>query len=246
MPATKICTSPQITTLCYQKCSCPDAEMKTVTVSLPGQPAQVLNSFYCGRCHTHDSTILPLDERNSNGAIQITADFRAKADLARYVFLFANATVQFQKEDFVYEYTSGKDMTTVAEIILRNAMEEIAELWDIRISARDDSVFDLRHSLDSASSNNSLHSTDSNNVRNNNSSTASISSIKDAQTAQHTILAIQDLLHHANFTLRISDPAGFSRICPPNKMLKDLDPDNLAAFNTDNVTHKWTCGHTKY
>ncbi|ELQ76691.1 C4-type Zn-finger protein [Trachipleistophora hominis] len=220
------CNSPKQVEIQCTQCNNP-AFLKTMRVDTPGQCAQILSTYTCPTCNIQDNAILPYEDKNSRGGIKITCKFTNKDDLKRYVCVFQNTILQFKKDDFIYEYSSSMDVTTVAEIVLRNAIDEIAQMWNIKKKTFG-SVFDLRQELSNSSASLS-HS----------GSVTSLESIQDVDNAKYAIEMLQDMVSNSGFVMELCDPSGFSRVAPVNKMLGECTLDDLNTFNDEKVKHEW-------
>lgn len=202
------------------------ATLKTMYVDIPGQSSQVLSTYSCQTCNIQDNAILPYENKNNKGGILISCQFTDRDDLKRYICLFQNTIVKFKKGDFIYEYSTIVDITTVTEIILRNAIDEIAEMWNIDFKG---SVYDLKQSISTSTA--SASSFDS--VR-------SLESIQDVECARFAVEVLSEMASTGCFEMELSDPSGFSRIAPINKMLSECVFNDLDTFNDAKVKHRWT------
>ncbi|ELA46394.1 hypothetical protein VCUG_02116 [Vavraia culicis subsp. floridensis] len=220
------CNKPEQIEIQCTQCNNP-AFLKIMRVDTPGQSAQILSTYTCSTCNIQDNTILPYEDKNAKGGIKIICKFTNKDDLKRYVCVFQNAVLKFQKDEFVYEYSSSTDVTTVAEIVLRNAIDEIAEMWNVKRKSTG-SVFDLKQELSASNSSMSLSG-----------SVTSLESIQDVDSAKYAIEMLQDMVSNSGFEMELCDPSGFSRVAPVNKMLGECVFDDLDTFNDEKVRHEW-------
>lgn len=217
------CNSPKAIEIQCTSCN-KQATLKTMRIDTPGQSSQVLSTYSCRTCNIQDNSILPYEDVNVKGAIKIHCNFTDKEDLKRYVCVFQQAVVTFKKDDFVYEYSTSFDVTTVAEILLRNAIEEIAQMWDIK---RHGSVYDLKQELSTSSLSLS-------------GSINSLESIQDVESAKVAVDILQDMVSNAGFEMDLYDKSGFSRVSLRSKMLSESFFNDLATFNDNKVKHEWT------
>lgn len=267
-----VCSKPRVV-----KMSCPTcksfAKLTTMTVSIPKQQNQVINTFECGLCDIKDVILLPYLDMDQKGGVRIDCHFSMKplpektvekhhesdkdgsnkqtahfcltdydlrksnapvnpqlADLGRYILLSPNTKIIFEKEDFTYTYICGKDSYTNLELVIRNIMEEIKNLYGIKLS--DQTVYNPKDDESIRSS----ESLTENSLINQQSPTLSFS--EDKNSALDAILTFDRFLHEPNFKMCVLDDSGFSRVFPLNHNI-EKDEEFFILDKDVDVVHTW-------
>ncbi|KRH92577.1 C4-type Zn-finger protein [Pseudoloma neurophilia] len=153
-------------------------------------------------------------------------------DLSRYILLAPRAQIIFEKEDFTYTYISGKDLYTCLELLIRNIMDEIKNVYDLKLSDKtlynpkdDESII----SEVTPTENESLEAP---------RPLASITTLEEKQNAMSAIFAFDAFLRELDFKMTIIDDTGFSRVFPLNCKNKEKVDFFKLGHDVD-VVHTW-------
>lgn len=261
MSGTTVCQGAKIDFISCPSCK-NDGKLTTLVLSIPGQQKQVLNTFECDPCNIKDTAILPYIDKDERGGVRIDCHFILKenekntklqekraeetydlrkndvsadpkhADLSRYILLTPNTKISFEKEDFTYTFEIGKDTYTCLELLLRNIMEDIKNIYQLKL--QDESVYNPK---DDESSLNVSDKKDEEPVL---KPEASLNSLEEKQAAKSALLAFDSFLHDLNFKMTIIDSTGFSRVFPLNQSKKEMVDDDFFKLDNDaDVVHTW-------